>query len=240
MGKTIKTKVDFEKLIEETCNEFGVWQLANNILYDLCKKHPSHVNPDEVIAKVWLIGRSYAAALERGRNTKESSDLFYEKTLIDAVAKHSNKIDESIKLLSDNPKNVADKNVFDAYMEVLEWFHKASEMWNVSLASKYLHFHCPNIFFLYDSRAASSIGKIAKFLGAKNAYKEREVNCFISCEDEEERERMRVYVKFYLKCKECSLKIKEAFGKKLSIRDFDNLLLRIANEEISLNENVIE
>ena len=240
MGKTIKTKVDFEKLIEETHKEFGVWQLANNTLYDLCKKHPLHENPDEVIAKVWLTGRSYAAALERGRNTKESSDLFYEKTLIDAVAKHSSKIDESIKLLSDTPKNVADKNVFDAYMEVLEWFHKASGMWNVSLASKYLHFHCPNIFFLFDSRAASSIGKLAKFLNTKNVYREKEIDSFINGKTKEERERMCVYVKFYLKCKECSLKIEEAFGKRLSIKDFDNLLLRIANEGISLNENVIE
>ena len=31
-----------------------------------------------------------------------------------------------------------------------------------SLASKYLHFHCPNKFFIYDSRARAAIGKIVK------------------------------------------------------------------------------
>ncbi|MCR4814840.1 MAG: hypothetical protein K5879_08465 [Lachnospiraceae bacterium] len=31
-----------------------------------------------------------------------------------------------------------------------------------SLASKYLHFHCPDKFFIYDSRAKTAIGKIVK------------------------------------------------------------------------------
>ena len=77
-------------------------------------------------------------------------------------------------------------------------------------------------------------------MNTKNVYREKEIDSFINGKTKEERERMCVYVKFYLKCKECSLKIEEAFGKRLSIKDFDNLLLRIANEGISLNENVIE
>ena len=31
-----------------------------------------------------------------------------------------------------------------------------------SLASKYLHFHCPDKFFIYDSRARSAINKLVK------------------------------------------------------------------------------
>ena len=31
-----------------------------------------------------------------------------------------------------------------------------------SLASKYLHFHCPEKFFIYDSRAKEAIRKIVK------------------------------------------------------------------------------
>ena len=89
MGKNIKTKADFEELIEKSREEKAVWQLANGILYDLCKKHPLHKKRDEVIAKVWLIGRSYAASLERGRETNDSSDNFYEGALAKAVKSHA-------------------------------------------------------------------------------------------------------------------------------------------------------
>jgi hypothetical protein len=48
------------------------WDLGNSVLYDLCRKHPSHKTADEILAKVWLIGRSYAASIERRKNVKET------------------------------------------------------------------------------------------------------------------------------------------------------------------------
>ena len=45
------------------------WDLGNKILYDMCQQYPFHNKSSEVIAKVWLIGRSYAAAIERRKDT---------------------------------------------------------------------------------------------------------------------------------------------------------------------------
>ena len=45
-----------------------LWDVGNEVLYELCTKHPRHAEIPAVIAKVWLIGRSYAAAIERRRN----------------------------------------------------------------------------------------------------------------------------------------------------------------------------
>lgn len=46
----------------------SAWDMGNQVLYDLCRRHPGHSEPGEILAKIWLIGRSYAAAIERGRS----------------------------------------------------------------------------------------------------------------------------------------------------------------------------
>jgi hypothetical protein len=45
----------------------SIWDLGNQVLYSLCQAHPRHDHSDAIVAKVWLIGRSYAAAIERER-----------------------------------------------------------------------------------------------------------------------------------------------------------------------------
>jgi hypothetical protein len=42
----------------------GGW--GNHILYRMCHKQPGHTNVDVIAGKIWLIGRAYAAAIERG------------------------------------------------------------------------------------------------------------------------------------------------------------------------------
>ncbi len=64
------SKDDVEKALSNTA-----WDLGNQVLYDLCSKHPFHKTPQEIIAKVWLIGRSYAAALERRKNKRSDSSI---------------------------------------------------------------------------------------------------------------------------------------------------------------------
>ena len=44
------------------------WDLGNQVLYSLCLDHPYHTDGAAIIAKFWLIGRSYAAAIERRRD----------------------------------------------------------------------------------------------------------------------------------------------------------------------------
>ncbi|MFC1785893.1 hypothetical protein ACFLZA_00835, partial [Candidatus Neomarinimicrobiota bacterium] len=53
------------------------WDFGNEVLYELCKKNFEHKEDDKIIAKVWLIGRAYAAAIERRKNKTDINDDFY-------------------------------------------------------------------------------------------------------------------------------------------------------------------
>lgn len=75
------------------------WDLANEVLYSLCRVHPKHNRGDAIIAKVWLIGRSYAAAIERRKNAKGSSDNFYETTVVEEMKKPA--VDQWLSSLPD-------------------------------------------------------------------------------------------------------------------------------------------
>ncbi len=65
------------------------WDLGNQVLYDLCRAYPAHKRDEEIIAKIWLIGRSYAAAIERRKDVDHSSDNFYETIVVETIKKSS-------------------------------------------------------------------------------------------------------------------------------------------------------
>ena len=78
MRPVTRTDVDAARAV-------SVWDLGNRVLYDLCQNHPRHRVADEIVAKVWLIGRSYAASIERRRITDQHGDDFYEATVAPAM-----------------------------------------------------------------------------------------------------------------------------------------------------------
>lgn len=41
------------------------WDLGNEVLYRLCATHSQHTDISAIVAKVLMIGRVYAAAIER-------------------------------------------------------------------------------------------------------------------------------------------------------------------------------
>ncbi len=71
------TKQDIRSALKNTS-----WDYGNNILYSMCKKAPNHKQIDQIVAKIWLIGRSYSAAIERRKVINQESDSFY----VDEVA----------------------------------------------------------------------------------------------------------------------------------------------------------
>lgn len=81
------------------------WDLGNDVLYRLCKEYPHHKTEQEIIAKIWLIGRSYAAAIERRKTKKrgESSDNFYECTVVECMK--GSEIDKRLAALPPYPTN---------------------------------------------------------------------------------------------------------------------------------------
>lgn len=190
------------------------WQLGNQVLYDLCKEHPSHTDADEIVAKIWLIGRSYAAAIERRKNVGSFSGDFYYEAVAPAILSVSEELDDGIQRLkmcqwlNDNTLD----DVLDLHGYLTKTFGKLTNMDKRSLASKYLHFHCPDMFFIYDSRASTAINKLVK-KGKENLYKH------ISAE------RDMVYTDFCVKAVELRSYIDSAHGIKLTPRELDDLLL---------------
>ena len=119
-------------------------------------------NKNKIFAsKIWLIGRSYAAAIER---TKTGKSL---NTIIDdfwtELEPGQQWLDESLQALNQTPiddmKGKLDI-IFKIHNEFTEIMKKTTNLEKRSLSSKYLHFHCPNAFFIYDSRARKSINKL--------------------------------------------------------------------------------
>lgn len=137
-----------------------VWDIGNNVLYSLCRKYPKHNTVDEVVAKLWLIGRSYAAAIERRQNKEESNDRFYVKAARDIIESeidnHIQKIPESKELTVTNILIICDAHAF-----LTKLFYKITKLYKSSLASKYLHFHRPIVPIL-DSRSRKGIGKAVR------------------------------------------------------------------------------
>jgi hypothetical protein len=58
-------------------NNYIRWGFGNSILYDMCKRKPFHNQTDIIVGKIWIIGRSYAAAIERRRTVGNTNDDFY-------------------------------------------------------------------------------------------------------------------------------------------------------------------
>jgi hypothetical protein len=196
--------------------ERNIWEVGNQVLYDLCAQHPKHNDGEEIIAKVWLIGRSYAAAIER-RKTSDNyiNDDYYTKNVIPKII-HSD-ID---KLLANIDAN-NDETILKVHGYLTDIFKDISGLEKRALASKYLHFHFPEIFYIYDSRAVGAVKTLKKILDLKFDHPE-----FVEKYDKE-------YSKFYFDSKWLVGYIQEKYNIKLSCRKFDNLLMEIGNEKLN-------
>lgn len=136
----------------------NTWNVGNDWLYKLCKRYPTHKNVGEVAAKIWLIGRAYSVAVERGVSGKGGGEKYVEDLAVDFVKQQAD------QYLTSLPSKRA---LFSKNLDLVSKTHKAIEaifankhLSRVSLTSKYLHFHRPNLFPIYDSRAAAAITKV--------------------------------------------------------------------------------
>jgi len=200
-----------KKMIKEATG-FSPWDKGNEILYDMCSKYPLHKKDDEIIAKVWLIGRTYAAAIERRKSdNKDVGDGFYTDKVAPII--RDAKIDAFFKPLK-RYEEITGENfgeIMRAHHKVTELFKRISKLDKRSLASKYLHFHFPRLFFIYDSRACAGISKFASVTG-------RASNTTDNLSDNE-------YRKFSEKCLALRSHIEERFETTLTPREIDKLLL---------------
>jgi len=209
----IVENINKEDLVTPECESFEY--LGDKVLYDLCKEYPDHKNEQEVFAKIWLIGRSYAAALERGKDeNKEINDDFYQ--IVSKKLKQSD-LDTIIGRLKN--KELREENI-KLILGVYQKLHKLTISFGRgqkhSFCSKYLHFHFPNLFFIYDSRVASSISKfkidLSEFKDLKSTFE------------------YLPYFKFFCQCFILQKRIKDSHGIVVSPRQIDTFLVKKANE----------
>jgi len=212
------------KIINFDLSEFNnlknkKWMLGNNILYKMCLDHPNHTDIEEIRAKIWLIGRSYAASIERRSksNNKHINDDFYDYVVNEFVKFNKETgFDSKLQALKNKEFNEETlKDILAIHGELTKFFYKLTGKEKRSLASKYLHFHVP-IFPIYDSRANNSINQIIK-----------------GKEEDSELIGDQEYSKFCYKVLFLYNLIKEKTGKNPTLREIDTFLVQIANEVLN-------
>ena len=155
------TKTEINRIVGQP----DAWSLGNRVLYDLCAACPGHTDDSEIVAKVWLIGRAYAASIERARSggisSEASNDDFYVSVVAPALrrSKLDSHIESVRRLNSADPARVV--AALEAHGYLVQLFKRLTNKGKRSLASKYLHFHLPEAFFIYDSRAVTAMRRLA-------------------------------------------------------------------------------
>jgi len=117
---------------------------------------------DEILAKIWLVGRSYSAAIERRREAREVSGEAFYTSVVGPQIRLAN-IDKWLAPLSRHSRPTIENcvDLIDVHKRLTDLFHKITGLEKRSLASKYLHFHFRNLFYIYDSRAAQNLANLA-------------------------------------------------------------------------------
>lgn len=181
-------------------------------MYELCRRHHLHTEVPFVIAKVWLIGRAYAAAIERRRNKTDQNDDFYVQTVGPLIIR--SEIDSWIKGSEQWSKPNAESftTLLEVHAHTTRLFSDISGLAKRSLASKYLHFHVPGLFYIYDTRAVEALRELSSVVGR--------VGRASAPADNE-------YRKFAEKCLALQQHIESKFGVTLTPREIDNLLLHV-------------
>lgn len=194
-----------------------LWAPVTQCLYDLCRKYPDHNRNSVVAAKVLLIGRSHAAAVERGvRNepgTIRDTTEFYQKRIATPIRRSG--LDIQISKLRSLEKISAENAevVLAAHNRLTDVIASSIGMRKRSFASKYLHFHAPAAVPIYDSLADATLRRYlprrARIPTRWAAYD-------------------RPYAQFLSRFLELRDSIRDDFGHVLSPREMDRLLWKVA------------
>ena len=227
----------------EDIQEETPWDFLNEVLYNLCKKNPEHDDAKIILSKTLIIGRVYAAALERNAIKKKNREIvvpltdeiesslgddFYLGRVVPCFKSFFNR--KEIKALVNNISNKPSRH--DALQLQCKFATEIKELkkgGKTSFSSKYLHFHFPKQFYIYDSRAQKALPHLKLYIerkiGESISYNKYALN------ENEIQDKNREYVEFENKCH--ALKYELARLKiNCTNRQFDRVLLLIANSLI--------
>ena len=212
---------DIESIDKQLKEFFGTtnkrWNFGNEILYKMCEGNPKHKDEHVIVGKIWLIGRSYAAAIERTKKEKTTNRFYYED-VAQKVLENCDELDGRIAELNEYERLSRDNldKALEAHKFLIKVFNKITGKDNHSLASKYLHFHCPSMFYIYDSRAVSAINAVAGKDG---------LNICKELHKPDLKEYDKDYADFCAKALALQEYIEKEHGQKVTPRDIDNFLL---------------
>ena len=204
---------EYEKFLKSrNATKMGC-KLGKELLYDMCKKHPLHVVGDDIYSKVLLIGRTLAAAIERGGKGEGDTRTFYWKKVVPAFTKNAKAIDGGIAELN-GAKGGFVENVEKAlalHKTLLDVIKGVTGVNKRSLASKYLHFHCPSQVLIYDSRACDTARRLVHNPKVPPEWKKYDGK----------------YATFVARVLVIADTIKKETGKRVTPRDIDDFLLQL-------------
>ena len=142
--------------------DYSHWNFGNQILYKMCADNPLHNQEDIIIGKIWLIGRSYAAAIDRRKNALKKGDAFYYEVVAPEMIKNGPELDDRLGKIRRSKASIRETatDILRTHKFLTDIFFGLTGLKMRSLVSKYLHFHCPEKFFIYDSIAEKQLKKI--------------------------------------------------------------------------------
>jgi hypothetical protein len=200
------------RFVKSTLSRQSAWDIGNQTLYGLCRKHPDHKSVEVVVAKMWLIGRSYASSIERRPHKRSTDgDDFYLDTVGPMIrrARLDSSFDAIRKLRQPNSTIVlpVHKKLTDVFCEI-------SGLEMRSLASKYLHFHFPRSVYIYDERASRAIRLIQPRVRLQAPR----------CDSYD-----KAYARFVQGCGPFHEEMEQLLGRAVTPREVDTVLLAVAD-----------
>jgi hypothetical protein len=145
------------------------WGGVDDVLRELCRRHPGHTDRRSVTAKVVLIGRAYSAGLERRVTPPKGQQAI--GVIADYFERHGAEVDEILAPLHpiDEPLSLQGMatigGVHGRFTQLLVGVTTDGKSPR-SFASKYLHFHNPAVP-IYDSYALAGIMRLVRWDAAE-------------------------------------------------------------------------
>jgi hypothetical protein len=211
-------KIDKEKF--KSCTT-SIWDFENKVLYDLCRNYSQHNKEEEVLAKTMIIGRTYAAAIERrkNKNAMETGDDFYMRVAKILIGSKIDELINNLKKFNDfNEESIKEIVIVHTYLVGL--LYPLTKQNKISFASKYLHFH-HKIVPMIDSRAINNMRHIFK---GDRSYRELVKKLLKECLGSN-KEYVGFCCKYLLLYNFIKENCSDCLSKENPIRQIDNYLL---------------
>ena len=187
---------------------------SNEVLYRMCSEQPKHSDVDVIESKIGLIGRAYAATMER-KATTSTGIRFNLHYAAHEIVKFGHELDTRISQLTaaGRPESGNVGLLVSTHAWLTSRFRDLTGLEKRSLASKYLHFHAPLSVFIFDSVAKKKLR--TELVGRRS---DRKVNGAEYPDGDKE------YVAFALDCLRFRKKKEHEVGKFISPRRLDSFL----------------